>query len=194
MAKWWEIMVPAAGALLAGLMGAWLQARSSVKLLKQQSQAELERLAVTQRHEDERRWLEARKETYIGLLSIFEQWTGSLRRWADPLAATLRDGKVVHADERPFDYATAREKMIALDGEMELLASPTTKDAVQQVTAMLLVAEMLRADSDKPGMRGALDSAMDELAKLKNSMRSDLGVVLPSGEANTSPVAAEAEA
>ncbi|MFI5926427.1 hypothetical protein ACIA3K_10595 [Micromonospora sp. NPDC051543] len=184
MARWWEIVVPAAGALIAGLSGAWLQAQSSVKVLKQQGQAELDRLVAAQRHEDERRWIETRKSIYVEYLSIYEEWAKSQRRWfSQPL--TLPTGTALDSD-RPtprFDYAGALQKMNTLNAEMELLASPTTKQAADQLFTVLFANQILKVAGDLPTTPKVLGPVEDALKALKASMRSDLGVVLPGEDA-----------
>lgn len=73
MATWWELAIPVAGTLAGALLGSWLQARNSLRVLKVQNLAA--QRADRDKHEHERsmQLLEEKKKQYADFLAVVDR-------------------------------------------------------------------------------------------------------------------------
>jgi hypothetical protein len=177
MARWWELAIPGASTVAAGLAGAWFQSRSSIRLLGHRHAAEKDREHAQRQHEDERRWVSERKALYAEVLAVYEEWIVDVRAWDDPVP--WLDRELAHQEylaARKFDYRQAFDRLRGPLAELTLLASDKVRESSDALLAQLIAIEAFRSDGRQSEHRHMVQEAERRRSRLIAAMRNDLGL------------------
>lgn len=131
--------------------------------------------------EDNRRWVEERRQASLDLLSKLDPWIVHLRRWGHPWPqSTPEDLERERRELRQFDWQVVHEQVGDAWAVLELVGSDEVRQAYKALVAQMFATQ---ATTYGPINQDALDRMVATVNQRHDELlariRSDLGVSLP---------------